>query len=478
MAVTIQDFYKLQLNSLQFTVSDDDLISFVGPDGKAIPATVDKRRLVLPTKAQLRAGFDEELQPFHPLSENIARRSASPVMQGLQRTAKAVLAHYFTELMKALLEVAADTGLHKDLPPACSGYLKQVPDADAKMPKVFEQLISRAVKKNQLITLYLKNGGTLDGKKLNRLCVVHFPFMEELLADQPFGLKIRKKDRDTLLALSHHVMPFGDSPEEYSAGSNSRIAPFYDSFLNAYAKTAGQLNTILRKYGKALEIPLTEIPLDYMDHIGDLGKLYDKVPSLRGNDGGTKEEVEATTPVTSPTEKPVSKVSPKPANPTPPWETAVTEAEAHAVPHAPPTMTPQRTKSAIQSPGSGVSVSDFMKSMNTQPTPPPYGNPGPGGYPQQPAQQYQQPYMQQPNTPPGPVQSYYGTPQYSGYGQPAQPNYGGYAQPDPRKPAWLPGHAGGAPAQPPQSPFAAAMQMNNGGGRHPTSNHGGGYGPL
>lgn len=468
MAVTIQDFYKLQLNSLQFTVSDDDLISFVGPDGKAIPATVEKRRLVLPTKAQLRAGFDEELQPFHPLSENIARRSASPVMQGLQRTAKAVLAHYFTELMKALLEVAADTSLHKDLPPTCSGYLKQVPDADAKMPKVFEQLISRAVKKNQLITLYLKNGGTLDGKKLNRLCVVHFPFMEALLEDQPFGLKIRKKDRETILALSHHVMPFGDSPEEYSAGSNSRVAPFYDSFLNAYAKTAGQLNTVLRKYGKALEIPLTEIPLDYMDYIGDLGKLYDKIPSLRGNDGGTKEGAEETaTPAPSPTEKPVSKVSPKPTNPTPPWEETPV--------NTPPTPQHAPSTTNIPASGGGVSVSDFMKSMNPQATPPAYGHPGPGGHPPQP---YQQPYQQQPNTPPGPVQPYYGTPQYSGYGQPAQPNYGGYAQPDPRKPSWLPGHGGGAPTQPPQSPFAAAMQMNNGGGRHPTSNHGGGYGPL
>ncbi len=420
---TIQDFYKKSLSALRFQVDDDDLISFLNPEGRATPTVVDGRRLVLPTKQRLREGFGEDLQPFHPLSENIARRSASPVIKNMQRTAKAVLAHYFTELSLRLLAVASDPSLHKDLPPACSEYLKKVSNADAKTLKDFDTLIGKAVQKNKLITLYLRNGGTVDGKKMNRLCVIRFPIMDELNEEKPFGIKLRKKDRATLQALFHHIMPFGDSPEEYSAGSNSRIAPFFDAFMRAYAKVAEQLNSVVRKYAKPMEISLEPIDLSYLEELDNLGQYYEKIPSLRGNDGGTKEdtpeEAEATK---APTEKPIKS------------ETVQARTPGKSTPLPP-----------AEKPSSGMSVDDFMKTINPQ-----------QAQPAQPQNPYQAAPPPNPYATPGPVAPY-GQPNqpmggYGGYGG----GYGGGGYGDPRRPGWL---TGGQPNQPsqPVNPFAQAL---------------------
>lgn len=444
---TIQDFYKQTLTALRYQVDDEDLISFKDLHDRVTPAVIDGRRLVLPSKARLREGFDDDLQPFHPLSENIARRSASPVLKGMQRTAKAVLAHYFTELSLRLLAVAADPSLHKDLPPACSEYLKKVPNADKKTLKAFEQLIGKAVQKNQLITLYLRNGGTLDGKKMNRLAVIRFPIMDVLNEDQPFGVKLRKKDRETLQALFHHVMPFGDSPEEYSAGSNSRVAPFLDAFLQAYAKTATQLNSVVRKYAKPLEIPLEPIDLTYTEHLENLGKFYEKIPSLRGNDGDSKEEAVEASETSIKGKATTAKQSGKSVEDTPPWEEQ-----------------PGKPTASKPAERGGMSVDDFMKTLSPQ-------NPqqqNPYAAPTQPSNPYAQSMPGPTHTSPGPV---------APYGNPAQPNmgysqYGNYGGGwgDPRRPAWLGGGNPSAPVQP-SNPFAAALM--SGGSANPP---GGGYG--
>ncbi len=413
---TIQDFYKHVLSALRYRVDDEGLISFMAPDGTVIPASVDKRRLVLPTDAWLRKGFTEDLQPFHPLSESIARRAASPVLVHMQRTARAVLAHNFLELATRLLAVAAEPSLHKDLPPACGEYLKKVPHADKKTLAAFEQLTEKAMAKNQLITLYLKNGGKYDGKKVNRLCVIRFPLMDLLEGDDdaPLGVKLRKKDKQTLHALLHHIMPFGDSPEEYSAGSDSRIAPFFDAFLRAYTKAATQQNKIINRYTKAMDMSLSPLPLDYLEELENLGQFYEKIPALRGNQGGINEEDE-TTPAPQPQAAPAARQ------------------QAATAPARPAVETRPATRQEAEASGKAtVSIKDFLNS--TRPPQPP-------AYPQQP----QQPY--------GAYQQPAG---YGPYGKPQQPNrYAAYPVTDPRRPAWL----GGQPQQPqqPANPFAQAF---------------------
>lgn len=431
---TIQDFYKLVLESLRFRVEEDGLISHLNLDGTAFPSLVkDEKRLVLPTDDFLKGGIPEDLQPFHPLSESIARKGISPVLNRLQKQAKYNLAQAFVGWAAKLLEVAADPALQKDLPPACSEYLKKVPKADKKCIAAFENLIQKAAAKNQLITLYLKNGGVYQGKKVNRLCVIRFPIMDLLDGgeEKPLGVKLSKKERETISAILHHVMPFGNDPEEYSAGSDSRIAPYFDAFMKAYGKAAAQLNLICRKYGKAMAMSVPEFNLDYLEELPEMGRFYDALPPLKGNQGEGEEEPKA------------------PTSPT------TAAAQVQSAPSAHPTTASGTTRKTEPVPkAGGMSVKDFMAA--TRPPQPAYPQPGYG----------------QPTPPPG--QPAYGQPQpaygYANpYAQPAHYPYGGYGQPqppaDPRRPAWLVGGTPGAPAAP-QNPFAEAL-------RTPTPGHGG-----
>lgn len=418
---TIQDFYEQVLVALHNQVDDEGLVSFVEPvttKGKKpapLPVMVKdtkERRLVLPTKERLREGFDDSLQPFHPISENIARRGASPVLAVMQRTAKAMISYYLTELSLKMLEVAVDRKLHKDLPPRASDYLKKVSNADRKTFTDYTKVIQRAIAKNKAVVLYLKNGGTIDGEKYNRVCILHFPIMELLADDKDtvLGVKLRKKDRKTLLALLQHIIPHGDNPEYYSEGSNSKIAPFLDCFLRTYANIGGQFNKIIRRYNKPI-LNMQQIKLDYTDALDGLDKYYGEIPPLRGNEGtlgkGEKEEPKQDPRAPSIATTAFDRMKTTPATQavkeTAPWE------------EQPPTTTNVST-------GGGMSMDDFRKLYAPpQPTPPPaYAQPAP---------------------------SPYGQPQFQGYG--AAP-----------VPSWMVGQQPPGGVAPQRNPFAEALMVD------------------
>lgn len=429
MTSTILDFYKKVLTSLNFQVDDDGLVSFVGPDGGVRPTTVDKRRLVLPTDCHMRNGFGEDLQPFHPICENIARKGASPVLATLQRTAKAMVAFYVNTITESLMAVAADPSLHKDLPPECSEYLKKVSQADKKALTAFKELMKRAIAKNQLISFYLKNGGKYQGDKVNRLCVVRFPIMDQLDTEEDtvLGVKLRKKDKKTISALLHYAIPFGDDPEEYSAGSNSRVAPFFDAFLKAYAKIAHRINKLIHRYNKPLNLDLQSIALTYEEDLENLGQFYDKLPTLRGNEGAlAKGETETPAPA------PTTTSEPTPTKPTPAPTT--TPRGAPPAPPAQPT-TPRST----------MSVDEFLGRGQPQQPPTPPQQQGYGGYGGQPA---------------------------PGYGQPQPMGYGGGYNPQPQQASFGMGY--GQP-QPQPNPYTQAVQMFNHGNAPAPQPQQGGY---
>ena len=429
----ILDFYKDVLTSLSFKVDDNGLVSFVSPGGDSRPTTVEGKRLVLPTNARLKEGFDEDLQPFHPISENIARKGVSPVLALLKRTAHALSAHYFSTIAENLLIVAADPALHKDLPPDCSEYLKKVSQADKKCLKNFQDLVKKAIQKKQLVSLYLKNGGSYQGEKVNRLCVIRFPLMTALETDEKnvLGVDLREKDKKTIKALLHYIMPFGDDAEEYSAGSNARVAPFFDAFLKAWFKVADRLNLMVHRYRKPIEMDLAPINLKYHKQLDKLDQMYGKIPSLRGNEGGLSKEEEI---------KQEAAAQPDPAP-------------------SPQRTPPQKPVNKPASSGGGMSVDEFL-GRNRNPQQPPPHQPYPpqqGGY-QQPQQGYggyppQQPYP----------------PQQGGYQQPMP-----WGQPQQQPPAtagWL---GGGQPQPPQQHPFQQGFQQWANTTQQPPQQHNGG----
>lgn len=308
--------------------------------------------MVLPTQANLRKGFPEEQFPFHPLCESMTRQGTSPVIQYLQRSAKANISHAVVVLAQSLLELACDVSTHKDIPIDCNDFLVKLADCDKEknIKTVFEKVVAAAVKKNRLVTVYLKNGGVFDGKKVNRLCVIRIPLLEDLQTEgkDVLGVTVSKKQRKILTALFKLIVPFGDNPEEYSHGTTSRQAPYLQSLLIAYAKITKVLNQCINNYAVPLALPIKPIPA-YDPAIVDTfekARAEVEIPPLRGNEGGSK-------------------------------ETAEEASDTKAVPveqHAPKQTVQQVTRSqpapapvATATPGT-VSMADFSAAMNPQPT--------------------------------------------------------------------------------------------------------------
>lgn len=425
----IIEFYRSVLTSMHYSVDDEGLISTRTPTDTYKAATIEGKRLVLPTQDWLKKGFGEDFQPFHPLSEANSRRGTSEVLEHMRRNARAQLAYVFVTLANELLKVAADPSLHKELPPECNDFLRKLADADKKLIPILNNLIHAATKKNRLITVYLKNGGTYDGKKVNKHCTIRFPIIEALDGDDNnvLGVEIRPKQRKVLSNLLRLIVPFGDSPEEYSAGSNNRVAPYLHAFLLAYRKIAHQLDIIINRYAKPMDLPIQRFKLYSADSLDKFSEMYDQVPPLKGNQGAVEETEQDGSPV----------------------EGKVKSADAvFDAMNQPPTPRP-----VTQEPASGVTVVGGPATSTTLPPP------------------SRQTQVQQPVTEPGTIsvrelmESMRG-PQAAPMGMPqpytAIPQYGMPAS-DPLRPSWL---TGTQPVQAPMvHPFAQAMGMLQGPGQ-------------
>lgn len=293
----ILDSYKSILTAFSLHAEEDGLISQKHPTGTLVPLKVDGRRLVLPTKEWQRKGYGEEYLPFHPACEVMSREGTSLVIQMLQRQAKANLAHILVSMGTGLLQVAVDKDTHKDLPLECTDFLKKLSNADKTTKELLEKLIGAAVKKNRLLTVYLKNGGKYGGQKVNRSAIIRFPILEDLLGDPKetnvLGVTVPKKQRPTLIALFKLLVPNGDNAEEYSFGTTTRVAPYLVSLLNAYHKIASVFNELIEKYAAKLNIPVKPVQLfDLVETLEVINNHYADIPPYSGNEGATKEQPE------------------------------------------------------------------------------------------------------------------------------------------------------------------------------------------
>lgn len=291
--LTLSKVYEGILKSMQYDVDETGLVSIITPTGTKAEATVSGARLVVPTQKRLRDGFTEDLQPYHPLCESISRRGTSPVLQHMQRSVKQHLGFLVSYLADALVKMSLNTSIHKDLPPDMSDVLMKLTGITDKTQAILDKLIPAAHKQNKLVTVYLKGAGTFQGQKVNRIAVIRFPILDELDNDSDkdmvLGVKVPAKQRKVISGLLRLIVPFGDSPEEYSAGTISRVAPFFTAFLQAYHKIATRMNQSINRFAGPLALPLKPIELFPLEWIDEFPNIYNQIPSLNGNDGGTDE---------------------------------------------------------------------------------------------------------------------------------------------------------------------------------------------
>lgn len=427
----ILDCYNEILTAFSFNVAEDGLISQLHPSGTINPIKIDGRRPVLPTKEWQRKGYGEDYIPFHPACEVMSREGTSPVLQTMQAHTKAIFAHYLVAMGSGLLSVAVDKDIHKDLPLECSAFLKKLSNADKTTKELYDKLIGAAVKKNRLLTVYLKNGGTYEGKKVSRSAIIRFPILDELLSDakDPLGITIPKKQRPTLVALFQLIIPNGDKAEMYSHGTTTRVAPYLTALLTAFHKAATQFNVIIDTYAVKLNLPVKPIKLYDLTIIETLNKHYGDIPPYSGNEGSTQLQPEEAQEAIQASKR------------------AVDERLVPKVTQTTRTTATVPTSTEIKAGLKPASMSDFMNAVNPQPV---------NNFSQP------QPQLNTGFTPISfqPTQPAYSQPIQQGFSQPVN----SFSPAPISMPSWM----GGQPThqQPPANPFmratTAGVNMANG----------------
>jgi hypothetical protein len=289
------EFYMQVLATVNIKPVDDlGQLSYISPDDASdiTAAAVKGKRLVLPTREALRIPeFWESHVAFHPLSENFLN-GESPVLAKLKAMINLKLGAVTAELMSWLVSYAADTERQNsgNVSAGASKYLKLVPNIKQVTAERFSDIIKKSSGSNdkRFVNLYLKRGGDLLDSRYQWVCTATFPFRHELEGEEPkvFGVKISKKDQESLKALFDYILPGNDEIATYSAGSKIKSACKFDATLRAFANIAERLNEVIQLHKKIIPTYKDlKIDTDWILTLQDLDKLSEVVPALPFNEG-------------------------------------------------------------------------------------------------------------------------------------------------------------------------------------------------
>lgn len=429
----LTQLYQSILASLNVKADADGLLSLEF-GGKSFSATVDSKRLVLPTQERLRQGLGDTLIAFHPLSENILR-GESPVLKKFKTYVVTRLTQVIWGLLEGFTTILVDHKAHTKLTPSQKSLLLTMPDADDKTYQALEKIVEAMQENNRrkLVSVYLNRGGKLRMEKFARAAVVNFPILSEFENDDStiWDVKLRKRDFTGFEKLFEFILPNSDS-QTYSYGSNDSNAPFFDALVHAYLNVATQLNKVTTLFSKHLDHP-EELLIDTSwaspENL-DWAKYRGLIPVQEGNDGpaNATDDVEdapsapaprthAFDPIRAAAAAASSNPTPvnhQPTQPTAPWQ-----------PPAPAQSTPPppQSESNVRRSSNGLNWQDIVNNQNRRLLPA-----GPTAYgPQVPNYQFVAPA---PAVPPpvsdprmmGPVPPGFGPPQpgvvYDAYGNP------------------------------------------------------------
>lgn len=308
MSMKLLDLYKSVLATAGLISTEDGFVKMKSLDSTK-PATIKGKSLVLPTPEHLANPDWSNRVIFHPLFENVMRGESEVL--ALYRQAINIKLNTVVGVMAVdLLRLATSPAQHAKLNPDQSEYLSRVKNADEKTIDTLAKLMTGSVKDTQraFIHVFLKRTGKVAGKQYARVGVVNFPLYNELKKDQSevFGIKLRRKDRESILALLEYIFPRIDEPEAYNRGSSSDIAPSMEALMKAVAGVAGPLNDVLSMYSNVFDqdnIDQLEFNDEWVAPFENLTAFLPQIraiPMLPGNEGAVKLADASVTPVTPP----------------------------------------------------------------------------------------------------------------------------------------------------------------------------------
>lgn len=292
------DQYIKVANALNCEMSEEDPIWRYTGMGTPTPVTVSDMMLVMPYPNLLAKGEFDNVIAFHPLSENIVR-GESPVLRRLRRLINLRVTTSALALLNTMIAIASTPALQESMDIADTKFLDVLKDADEKTVTLASS-VNRKLNDtgdNCFMRTYLKRGGTYKGKKYSRVAVVTFPIMAEANNDDGkiFGVKMSKAQKRTILAGIEYILPgcSAETDNPYSYGSDSSVAPFFDSLMNSFLLMAKAINKAAKPLQKYVDdIDAILIPTDWKGMLKELDKLSLEIPPLAGNEGIASTEQE------------------------------------------------------------------------------------------------------------------------------------------------------------------------------------------
>lgn len=427
------DFYTSLLKAVGLHVSSDHAVSVpvYQEDSKVLmPAIVDQKRLVLPTRENLNKVVSENTIVFHPMNEDLMR-GPSKVLEYLREAARMELEAQTAMVALNILRLCASPELHAKLSPDQAELLDVAKKADQKTIDNFLAVVDRLENKDReksLIHIYLRRKGKLEGKTYRQMATVTFPIYEQLAAGERtiLGVKLRIADVQSIMGVFEYIFPGLGEENAYSYGSNSKVAPKLEAVIGAVYNTAACINAVI-DLANSGESPVFEdcepIDSEWAKQLGNFEAMINEVrmiPMQQGNEGEVSVHEQGfntvdTAPAPAPTPRPVVQESAPQAPAHIPQQPVV------APWHHQTSPSPQSAPQAPSRSSGGVSLHDVLGGARPQPQAmqPPMGYP-----PQMPPQQGALPYPPQPGMYPAP----YGYPQPVPQGAIPYPAPGQYPQ--------------------------------------------------
>ena len=262
---------------------------------------IDSKPLLLPTRDNLNKGGRNEHIIFHPLHENISR-GESEVVTEYRKCLCWRLNYTMGALMAQLITLASIPQLQENLSPEHLDAMISLKEADKKLLESFGQIMVEMAKTKptSFVSIYLRRGEKIGGKSYRRVGLVSFPFYLDLKKQLKenrkdlkfFGVKLRIKDVEGLIALHEYIFKEIENKEAYNYGSNSDIAPFLHALMFTGLNISSCLNEVINLYRDYLdEYQKLLFPEDWSDHFEDPTQwraAIHSVPVQFGNEGSLK----------------------------------------------------------------------------------------------------------------------------------------------------------------------------------------------
>jgi hypothetical protein len=342
---------ELYKSILKFTgvEVDKDGYAFAEMENRREPILINGSRLALPTYEQLCDQNNKDKVIFHPLSEVILH-GKSEVIEKLNSLINIRLNYTFGVIAHSLLNLAASPEFHSSLTSEQSELLYTIKEADETAVKNFVTMMVNGIKadaENVFVKIFLRRRANVRGKQFSRAGIVSFNMFEQLDTEETkiLGVKLRKKDKETITALYKFMMPNIDIKETYNRGSDSMVAPFLDSLMQTAMAVASNLNDLLVNYKDHIDgAEKLMFDADWVETFENLEVMTTeirRIPTQKGNEGksatGTKPQATATAP--APYVDPVPQVQqptqyqpPAPQHYQPPMQQPVYQAQPPAAP--------------------------------------------------------------------------------------------------------------------------------------------------